>query len=122
MSDPLPPLTISELEDWIIEKGDAVIQRRAFSPELVVPEEELVYCLWCVDYGMRNGGDLQPAIDLKQDLTQEGRRLAGDLKLPKCEALFGLSQSDVEQQYFAMFESVCSELKSAYQEMLERRS
>lgn len=122
MSEPLPPLSLSELEDWIIEKGDAVIQRRALLPEAITPEEDLVHCLWCVDYGMRNAGDLSPAIDLKLDVLEEGQRLSSVLQLPKCSRFFSQTQTEIEQSYFDQFEMVCSELEAAYQAMLERHS
>jgi hypothetical protein len=118
--DPLPPLSVSELEDWIIDKGDAVIQRRAFYPEHVSPEENLVYCFWCVDYGMRNAGDLEAALQIKSDVMAEGLRLSTELGLTECRSFFSQSRREVEKRYFGQFETVCSELEAAYQAMLER--
>ncbi len=120
-NDPLAPLSLEELEDWIIEKGDAVIQRQALYPEHVTAEEQLVYCLWCVDYGMRNAGDLQPAFDIKHDVMDKGRSLSSTLALPRSEAFFTLPVIDAERQYFDKFEEVCSEIEAAYQAMLERQ-
>jgi hypothetical protein len=44
-------------ETWVIEAGDAVIQKKARSGMgSLAPWERLVYCLWVADYGMRNAG------------------------------------------------------------------
>ena len=122
VSGDLPPLSLAELEDWVIEKGDAVIQRRSLYPEMVTPEEELVYCLWCVDYGMRNAGYVQPAIDIKSDVLEEGARLSSQLGLRQSEAFFQLSPAAIERDYFERFEAISSEIEASYQAMLERHS
>jgi hypothetical protein len=122
VSDGLPPLSLAELEDWVIEKGDAVIQRRSFYPETVSAEEELVYCLWCIDYAMRNAGDVQPSIDIKSDVLEEGARLSNQLGLRQSEALFRLKSSEIERHYFERFEAISSEIEASYQAMLERHS
>ena len=61
MTDP----TDTDNETWIIEAGDAVIQKEArLGIGRLTPWEALVYCVWVADYGMRNAGDLDTAEDL----------------------------------------------------------
>ncbi len=69
-------------ETWIIEAGDAVINKEAAGgSDSLGSWERLVYCLWVADYGMRNAGDLDAAQGVRADFQSEGRRLAEELSL-----------------------------------------
>ena len=59
-------------ETWIIEAGDAVIQKRAEQgDDALTPLERLIHCLWVADYGMRNAGDLITAGDVYPSFHDE---------------------------------------------------
>ena len=104
----------SENETWLIEIGDAVIRKEAGSgAHSLLPWEKLVHCLWVADYGMRNAGDLDTAADVDSAFHSEGSRLAAELALPLTKEAFGLSQRELEDQYFDRFESICDEMKQA---------
>jgi hypothetical protein len=84
----------SDNETWIIDAGDAVIQKKATSGiEALSPSEHLIYCLWVADYGMRNAGDLVTAADLYPSFQTEAVRLANRLHLPFTQESFSLPHS-----------------------------
>jgi hypothetical protein len=101
-------------ETWIIEAGDDVVHKKAdHGRSSLTPLEQLIYCLWVADYGMRNAGDLDAAIDLYPEFQSEGRRLAGVLSLPFTLATFSLTSDELATQYFERFERMCDEIKNA---------
>lgn len=101
-------------ETWLIEIGHDVIEKKAnVGSSSLLPWERLVYCLWVADYGMRNAGDLDTAQDMHGAFQDEGRTLAAALSLPLTHAAFGLSKSDLQDQYFDLFDGVCVELRRA---------
>src|SRR6516225_3986141 len=109
-------------ETWILEAGDGVIQKKTrHGVSALTPWEKLVYCLWVADYGMRNAGDLVTASDLYSDFQPEGRRLAEELALPLTLEAFAMEATELEQEYFDRFESVCDELRSAPSATREKR-
>lgn len=104
----------SDNETWIIETGDAIIQKKAQSGlEGITPWEQLVYCVWVADYGMRNAGDLDTAHDLYADYQSEARRIADSLSLRLTRETFFLTQRDLQREYFNRFEGICTEIRSA---------
>ncbi|WP_282605190.1 hypothetical protein [Pelagibius sp. Alg239-R121] len=101
-------------ETWIIDAGDVVIERRAeVGMAALQPLEQLIYCLWVADYGMRNAGDLEAAADLYAPFQEEVEGLSKDLGLPLAHAAFELSRSELERQYFELFEGICNEIRTA---------
>jgi hypothetical protein len=103
-----------ENETWLIDIGDVVIRKKAGSGAAsLLVWENLVYCLWVADYGMRNAGDLESAADLYAEFHAKGSRLASELELPLTTATFALSKQELADQYFDRFDSICEELKQA---------
>ena len=101
-------------EDWIIEVGDEIIQKKADQgKEKLSKWETLVYCLWVADYGMRNAGDLDTAQDLYADFKREGLEIALTLGLKITEAAFALNKRELETRYFDVFDRMCDEVKAA---------
>jgi hypothetical protein len=104
----------SDNETWIIDAGDAVIEKKASSGVSNLPaREQLIYCLWVADYGMRNAGNLATARELCADFQPEGARLAEELSLPFTHESFSLSADAFESQYFERFDRICNELRYA---------
>ena len=101
-------------ETWILDAGDAVIERRA-DPGTAAPTrlDRLIYCLWVADYGMRNAGDLAAADDVHPDFQDEAARLSRELALPLTQSAFALSRADLEHRYFELFDGICDELRAA---------
>jgi hypothetical protein len=101
-------------ETWIVDAGDAVIARKAIIGTAgLSPAERLVYCLWVVDYGMRNAGDLDTARDLYPDFQREAVELAGDFGLEFTRESFSLPTEALQGQYFERFDRICDEIKDA---------
>ena len=101
-------------ETWILEAAIVPVEKMVSSGSASLsPWEVLVYCLWVADYGMRNAGDLAAATDLHADFQAEARRAAEYLALPLTFDAFSLNQSQLEQQYFDRFESICNEIRRA---------
>jgi hypothetical protein len=54
-----------------LEEGNKVICKKTHvGLENLTPWERLVYCLWVADYGMRNAGDLNAALEMTVDDAQ----------------------------------------------------
>jgi len=99
-------------ESWIIDAGDAVIQKKANGGiDSLSPIERLIYCLWVADYAMRNAGDLGTAHDVHAAFQQEAARLARELGLQRTHRAFALSTADLQHQYFDRFEEICDEIR-----------
>jgi hypothetical protein len=102
-------------ETWIIETGDAVIQKMGRSDtRSLAPLETLIYCVWVADYGMRNAGDLDSAKDVYSRFHSKARQIAEELSLPLTYEAFALKKSELEQQYFDRFDPMVDEIKHAY--------
>jgi len=101
-------------ETWVIETGDAVIQKiSGVGMQGLSPWETLVYSLWVADYGMRNAGDLDVSADIHPAFQQDARQIATDLMLPLTHAAFSLSKMDLERDYFNRFEAICDEIRES---------
>jgi hypothetical protein len=101
-------------ETWIIEEGDAVIERRvALGEDAQEPLDRLIYCLWVADYGMRNAGDLETASDLYDAFQDEAARFSNALSMPVTYAAFALPRLELEQRYFELFDAICDEIRAA---------
>ena len=105
---------VTDNENWIIEEGDVIIRKEVpFGIESLSDWEKLVYCLWTADYSLRNAGDLQVAKDLYVHWQTEGLRAASKIGLSLTVKLFSLSATDLQRQYFDLFEEVCTEIRGA---------
>ena len=105
-------MTEEEAEDWLLEAGEAVVERKAArSYAGLTARERLIYCLWVADYGMRNAGDLASASDLHPGFMADALAAARDLGLPQVEVAFALSPADLERRYFSLFVSLVEEIK-----------
>lgn len=103
--------TDRELEHWIIETGDEVIQKEATQGTgALTPLERLIYCLWVADYGMRNAGDLMTAADVYAEFQEEAATLAGELGLARTHHAFAMPTEDLEEQYFDLLCGVVEEI------------
>jgi hypothetical protein len=98
-------------DSWIIEAGDAIIQRRGAAG--LTPLERLIYCVWVADYGMRNAGDLTTARDLYEPFHEEALQLSQALGLKVTHSAFALAPAELERQYFERFDAICDELRDA---------
>jgi len=104
----------SDNQSWVVNRGGLVIEKKAKSgPGSLNDWERLLYCLWVVDYMMRNAGDLANAADMYPNWQTDAKRLATGLSLPGTKEVFSLSKKKLQAEYFDRFEAVCSEIKNA---------
>ncbi|MGE8135417.1 hypothetical protein ACQKO5_17585 [Novosphingobium subterraneum] len=103
----------SENETWLIDTGDAIIQKKAAQGrDALTACERLIHCVWVADYSMRNAGDLIAASDLYPPFRQEAAQLAGELGLARTKAAFCSPAEELERMYFDAFNDVCAELQN----------
>jgi hypothetical protein len=104
----------SEWENWLIETGDDIIHKKAATGwQNLSDAEKLTYCLWVLDYGMRNAGDVQTAEDVFPQFQSEGESTAKRLGLSDVATLFGSVQTLSQQNYFDDFDQICSSVSGA---------
>lgn len=102
-------------ETWLIEAGDAVIQKKSQTGmSSLTSVERLIYCVWLADYSIRNAGDLMTAGDLYEPFYEEAVQFAKMLHLHSIERSFSLPMQNFVQEYYTCFELICSELRSVY--------
>ena len=102
----------SDNEDWLIEFGHEVIEKKAkIGTAGLSDKERLVYSLWVSDYCMRNAGDLEQAAALYKNWQSDGLKSASNLRLPRSAELFSLPPPDFEAGYLSRFEAVCDEIR-----------
>ena len=103
-----------ENETWIIDAGDAVIQKQARNRIAdLAPHERLILCLWVADYSMRNAGDLDTAGDLHPGFQYEAARIAEELSLKFTHDTFLPPKESLEREYFDRIDRVCDEIKDS---------
>jgi hypothetical protein len=104
----------SDNESWVIDTGDAVIQKKSRGGMTSLSaQERLIYCLWVADYGMRNAGDLDTARDVYPDFQTEASRLARELSLPFTGESFSLPKALLQNEYLERFDRICDEIRNA---------
>jgi hypothetical protein len=110
----MPPSRQSSNEDWIVEFGGEIVEKRAKAGAgSLSSRENLIYWLWWTDYMMRNAGDFANAVDLEKDFQREIASRARELGLSYTEATFSLPRDELQSQYFDRFEAICDEIKGA---------
>lgn len=65
------------------------------------------------DYMMRNAGDFANAEVMYPDFQSDAEEFAKRLGLAVTHETFSLSRRKLQRQYFARFEAMCDEIKSA---------
>jgi hypothetical protein len=103
-----------ENETWVVERGGEVAEKMADAgPQSLTDVERLIYCLWVVDYGMRNAGDLVTSEEVHPGFHAEGATLARSLGLSKALGLFSLEPLELEENYFELLTEVRLEIQKA---------
>ena len=73
----------SENENWLIDTGHIILEKKvAIGYDALSTIEQLIRCWWIADYGMRNAGDLETALDLDSNFVSQGLSQASNLALP----------------------------------------
>jgi hypothetical protein len=105
---------VSDNEDWIVDAGGAVIEKKAaMGVASLSPIERLIYCLWVADYGMRNAGDLACGQQIHAEFQEEAVRLSEKPGLEFTRESFSLPATVLQAEYFERFDRMCNEIKNA---------
>lgn len=98
-------------ETWLIELGDEIIDKKSeFGIEELTDYEKAIYCLWVVDYSIRNSGTLDAVEDLYPEALVEFESLAAKHKwLPQLSFTEIVSNQEL---YYQNYEALCNGLRS----------
>lgn len=107
-----------DAETWLLDAGDEVIAKKSKHGAASLSDvEKAIYCLWVLDYAVRNSGSFGPMMELypraKDELLAfaQARRLEG-------MAAWLLSAADEDAfcaDYYSHFDQACLELRKLVQ-------
>ncbi|WP_086932991.1 hypothetical protein [Agarilytica rhodophyticola] len=106
-------------ETWILEVGDDIIEKKTKSSyESLTLLEQSIYCLWVIDYAVRNAGSLDPIEDLHPSAIDELIANAKAQGWKKIAHLIHCSEEEEEDdfcdRYCQDFDESCNELRLVY--------
>lgn len=106
-----------DLETWIIEVGDAIIQKlhREGSSSLT-SIEWAIYWMWEIDYAVRNSGCFGPLMDSGSTAFHDLQLFATNARLLGLASWLESSADELAfcESYYRKFDDVCGELREAY--------
>jgi len=105
-------------ESWLIEIGDVVIEKKADSSYSNLSEiEKAIYCLWVIDYSVRNSGTLEAVDDLHPNALDELHEYANTHNWNSISTLLSKSENETAfcNEYYELFDSACNEIRSKYE-------
>ena len=110
---------MDDMETWLLEVGDELIKKKAAQgPASLSPAEQAIYCMWALDYAVRNAGSLDALEDVHETAIEE---LAEFARLQKIDVLSTLLDKTSEDEdafidaYYAQFDAACVELKRCHE-------
>lgn len=101
-------------ETWLLTAGEKVIRKMAMSErEPVAPSEYAIYCLWVIDYAVRNSGTLEPMRDRHAAAASalEAFAQSSNLNLLRDWAASTADEMAFCVTYHEIFPTACSELR-----------
>ncbi|WP_241303394.1 hypothetical protein [Burkholderia stabilis] len=106
-----------DMETWLIDEGDRVIQKRSregFNSLTLI--ERAVYSMWLVDYVVRNSGTLEPMRELYPDALHELGAFAAPNNAANLLALLNLSSNEKRfcAEYHERFDRACGDIRHHY--------
>ena len=110
----------SDNESWLINIGAAIIDKMSAPNQPALTETEAtIYCLWVVDYSIRNSGTLSAMEDLYPEALVELHRFARKRRCDRLSSIFDPEGADDEdafcEDYRHLFEDVCAEIRALYE-------
>ena len=108
-----------DLETWLLEAGDIVIQKKVQQGESALSESECaVHWMWLIDYSVRNAGCFGPLEDMgAKTALSDLARFAQDARLSTLPSWLQLSDNEEAfcSTYYQHFDKACGELKDHYE-------
>lgn len=108
---------IDDIEGWLIDVGDCVIQKMAkVGVDGLSTIEVAIYAMWVVDYSVRNSGTLFPMTELYPEALEKLAAFAAENHL---EALNALASAECDDEafcdvFYQWFELATLELERLY--------
>ena len=103
-----------DLETWLLEAGDKIIEANtAPGSKTLSAKDNAIYCMWVLDYAVRNAGSLDPIEDLYPRTLHELTAFARTNRLPLMSQWLTtvLDEEKFCDDYLDHFDAVCGELK-----------
>ena len=107
-----------DAESWLLDAGDEVVRKKAQGGIGSLSDlEKAIYCMWVLDYAVRNSGTLEPLQELYPAARDE---LLAFARARRLEALAGWLGSAADEaafcaQYYDHFEQRCTELRQLHE-------
>lgn len=101
-------------ESWIVETGSRIIRKKADLGEgALSPHEKALYCLWVIDYSVRNSGTLAAVEDLHPSAVRDLRAFAMRHDLQNLNQWLAGASDEEEfcESYDQWFDSCSSQLR-----------
>jgi hypothetical protein len=108
---------ILDLETWLIDTGDVVIQKlHSEGAGSLTPTEWGIYWMWTIDYAVRNSGSFGPLEDMESTAIEDLRAFSQRTGLQTLTAWLNTAadESTFCQSYLEHFDEACSELRDVY--------
>lgn len=106
-----------DLETWIIETGDSVIQKlNDAGASSLTAIERAIYWMWSIDYAVRNSGSFGPLQNIESTAIHDLHAFATNTGLPKLASWLESAADEPTfcESYYEQFEKPCFELREAY--------
>jgi hypothetical protein len=103
-----------DAETWLLEAGDAVVEKKAEQGAGSLSAlDKAIYCLWVIDYAVRNSGTLGPVQELYPGAKDELLAFARASRLDGLAAwLAGAGDEKTFcATYYRHFDGACGELR-----------
>lgn len=104
-----------DAEGWLLDAGDVVIRKEAKGAALS-ELDRAVYCMWVLDYAVRNSGTLEPMRELHPAARDELLAFARARRLEALAAWLGGAADEAAfcAEYYSNFERGCTELRELW--------
>lgn len=99
-------------ESWLIEEGSRIIEKKSNHNFASLTElEKAIYCLWVIDYSVRNSGTLEPMREIHETSITELIEFAN---INFCNNLYSILTITDEKilcdNYLENFDKACKDL------------
>jgi hypothetical protein len=106
---------VDDDETWLLKVADDVLAKQAeSSTESLAPTDHAIYCLWVIDYAVRNSGTLEPMRELHPMAVDELKAFAQMHGLTQLASWLAASTNEEAfcSSYHDVFPSTCGELRA----------
>ncbi len=105
-------------ETWLIDEAGKIVGKKSVEGyESLTSLEKAIYCLWVIDYAVRNSGTLEPMRELHKSSIAELTEFA---KGNHCKSLYSMLEMTANEKIFCKnysgkFDKACKDLRDLYE-------